>query len=114
MSCFSHRKQRLQAGLTLVELMVSLVISSFIVIATTSFFVSSSRSRDTQDAASQLQDNARFITEVITRNLQQAGYQNYRWDDAAQLRIRELTSGGAPDGEPDIRGYNNSAAGSST
>lgn len=114
MSCFSRRKQRLQAGLTLVELMVSLVISSFIVIATTSFFVSSSRSRDTQDAASQLQDNARFITEVITRNLQQAGYQNYRWDPDAQRRVREFTSGTSPDGEPDIRGYNNSAAGSDT
>jgi type IV pilus assembly protein PilW len=104
----------LQYGLTLVELLVSVVISSFIVIAATSFFVGTSRSRDTQDAAALLEDNARFATDLITRNLQQAGFQNYQWDanPARQALIREVIAAGSSDGEPDIRGYNNSATGS--
>ncbi len=100
-----------QSGLTMVELLVSVVISSFIVIAATSFFVGTSRSRDTQDAAAQLEDNARFVTEIITRNLQQTGYQNYRWDPDPNKQSRNREVAPPADGEPDIRGYNNSAAG---
>lgn len=102
-----------QSGLTMVELLVSVVISSLIVIAATSFFVGTSRSRDTQDAAAQLEDNARFVTEIITRNLQQTGYQNYRWDPDPNKQSRNREVVPPVDGEPDIRGYNNSSAGTS-
>lgn len=98
-----------QRGLTLVELLVSLVISGIIVLAATSFFLSSSRTRDSQDAAGLLQDNARFLTEIITKNIQQAGYQNYIVGSKGFEGKREAKA--APDGEPDIRGYNNTAAG---
>lgn len=93
------------------ELLVSLVISMVIVIAAASFYLSSGRTRDTQEAASILQDNARFATEIITRNIQQAGYQNYIWSTAGAAGRREVLA--PPDGEPDIRGYNNTAAGTS-
>lgn len=99
-------------GLTLVELLVALAISMVIVIAAAAFFLGSSRSRDTQDGASQLQDNARFATEIITRNIQQAGYQNYIWNTAGAIGRREVLP--PPNNQPDIRGYNNSVAGSVT
>jgi type IV pilus assembly protein PilW len=102
----------LQQGLTLVELLVALAISLVIVIAASTFFLGSSRSRDTQDAASLLQDNARFATEVITRSIQQAGYQNYIWSTAGAASRREVLP--PSDGQPDLRGYNNTAAGTST
>lgn len=103
---------RQHKGLTLIELLVALAISLVIVIAAAAFFLGSSRSRDTQDGASQLQDNARFATEVITRSIQQAGYQNYIWNTAGAISRREVSP--PSDNEPDIRGYNNSAAGTST
>jgi type IV pilus assembly protein PilW len=101
-----------QRGLSLVELLVSLAISLVIVIAASAFFLGSSRTRDTQEAASLLQDNARFATEVITRSIQQAGYQNYIWSTAGAVARREVLP--PSDVQPDIRGFNNSAAGSST
>ncbi len=100
-----------QAGFTLVELLVSLVVSSLVVLASTAFFLGSSRSRDGQDAAGLLQDNARFLTDVLTRNIQQAGYQNYIFSTLGASGRREVLT--AVDGQPDIRGYNNSAAGTS-
>ena len=105
-------QRQFQTGLTLVELMVSLVISMTIVIAASSFYLGSGRSRDSQEAASILQDNARFATEIITRNIQQAGYQNYIWSTQGAAGRREVMA--PPDSEPDLRGYNNSAAGTST
>jgi type IV pilus assembly protein PilW len=101
-----------QRGLSLVELLVALAISMIIVIAAATFFLTSGRSRDTQEAASLLQDNARFATDLITRNIQQAGYQNYIWDSAGAGFRREVAP--PSDGEPDLRGYNNSAAGTNT
>lgn len=105
---FSRRHR----GLTLVELLVALAISLVIVIAAAAFFLGSSRSRDTQDGASLLQDNARFATEAITRSVQQAGYQNYIWSMPGAIARREVAP--PADAQPDLRGYNNSAAGSGT
>ena len=104
------KRAGVQLGLTLVELLVSMVISLLIFMAASAFFLSSSRTSATQDAATLLNDNARYLTEIITKNIQQAGYQNYTADSAGAKVRREVA---ALDGQPDIRGYNNSAAGSS-
>ncbi len=98
-------KLRHQRGLTLIELMVALVISLVIVIAAAAFFLNSGRTRDTQEAASLLQDNARFATDIITRNIQQAGYQNYVWSTIGASVRREVSP--PSDGQPDLRGFNN-------
>lgn len=98
--------------MTLVELMVSLVISSLIVIAAAAFLLGSSRTRDTQDAAGELQDTARFVTEIITRNIQQAGFQNHIDGSQGSIVRREGNKFDASIQEPDVRGWNNSAAGS--
>ena len=100
-----------QAGLTLIELMVALAISLLIVIAAASFFLNSSKTRETQEAASLLQDNARYATEILTKSIEQAGYQNYAWGSSGATVRREVVA--PSDGEPDIRGYNNTAAGTS-
>ncbi len=100
-----------QKGLTLVELMVALAISLLIVIAAASFFLNSSKTRETQEAVSLLQDNARYATEILTKSIEQTGYQNYAWGSSGASVRREVAA--PSDGEPDIRGYNNSAAGTS-
>ena len=109
---YTAHRNRGQLGFTIVELLVSLVISSIIVLASTAFFVSSSRSRDSQDAAGLLQDNARFLTEIITKNIQQAGYQNYIYGTSGAKNRRELVNAAVTALEPDIRGFNNTAVGS--
>lgn len=100
-----------QGGLTLIELMVALAISLLIVIAAASFFLNSSKTRETQEAASLLQDNARYATEILTKSIEQTGYQNYAWGSSGATVRREVVA--PSDGEPDIRGYNNTAAGTS-
>ena len=103
-----------QQGLTLVELLVSLAIASTTMVAVSALYLGASGSRDTQEAAALLQDNARFVTELLTRQLQQAGYQSLLWtpDPQAQALLREGLATGSLDGEPDLRGHNNSATGS--
>lgn len=96
-------------GFTLVELMVALLVSMLIVIAVAAYFASATRTRDTQDAAGRLQDQSRYVTDIIMRNIQQAGYQNYSPDFPGFERRREAL--GSEGGEPDLRGWENSAAG---
>lgn len=101
--------KQLQIGLSLIELLVALAISLVVVIAAAAFFLTSGRTRDTQESASLLQDNARFATDIITRNIQQAGYQNYIWSSAGASFRREVAP--PSDDEPDLRGFNDTAAG---
>jgi type IV pilus assembly protein PilW len=97
----SHsRKQSL--GLTLVELMVALAISTVIVIAAVSALFVSRQGFTTVDAASQLRDNARFATDLVQRLGIQAGHTSI--DFAASTR----TSNDQTNPPPNVFGFNNS------
>lgn len=65
-----------QAGLTLVELMVALVLMLLVAIATVALYNVSSSSYRTVDAGQEMQDNARFAFEVIGQAARSAGYQD--------------------------------------
>ena len=56
-----------QSGLSLVELLVAMAISTVIAIAAVSALIVSRQGFTTVDAASQLRDNARFATDLIQR-----------------------------------------------
>ncbi len=64
-----------QRGLTLIELMVSMVLMLLITIATVALFNVSSSSFKTVDAGQELQDSARFAMEIIGQAVRSAGYQ---------------------------------------
>lgn len=97
----SHsRKQSL--GLTLVELMVALAISTVIVIAAVSALFVSRQGFTTVDAASQLRDNARFATDLVQRLGIQAGHTSI--DFAASTR----TTNDQTNPPPSVFGFNNS------
>jgi len=66
-----------QHGLTLVELMVSMVLMLLISLATLAIFNVSSSSYRTVDANQDLQDNARFAMEIIGQAARSAGYQDW-------------------------------------
>lgn len=65
-----------QRGLTLVELLVALAISTVITIAAFSALIISRQGFTATDVASQLRDNSRFATDLLQRLGVQAGYLN--------------------------------------
>ena len=83
--------RRSQLGLTLIELLVALVISSVIAIAAIAALVVSRQGFTTVDAASQLRDNARFATDMLQRFGVQAGFRDIT--DATTAWAKDPTTG---------------------
>jgi type IV pilus assembly protein PilW len=92
-------------GLTLVELMVALVLSLIVIIAATTALLAARRGFSSVDATGQLQDNARFATDLIQKIVAQGGY----LDDAFSMQTQGSgmsIAGAAP--EPNyIQGFDN-------
>ena len=95
--------QHNQAGLTLIELLVALVISTVVIIAAFSALIVSRQGFTATDAASQLRDNARFLTDHIQRIGVQTGYLDYKFATAPPGIDATLP-------EPDVKGFNNALA----
>jgi len=100
-----------QRGVTLVELLVSLVLASLITLAATALYSVTLSSYRTVDAGQEIQENGRFALEVIGQAARLAGYQNYtqRDGDGDDNSRRFLVSS-----FPTVRGFNNSTIKSST
>lgn len=67
------RCQKRMMGLTLIELMVALVITSLILIALTRVFVSTRLTYQTDEGLARLQENARFAVQFLTHDLRMVG-----------------------------------------
>jgi type IV pilus assembly protein PilW len=65
---------RPQRGFTLLELMIAMTISLFILSALAAIVIGASNTSRTRDRASDLQINGRYAIETIRRDLQHAGY----------------------------------------
>ena len=63
-----------QRGVGLVELMVALVLSLFLLAGLFTVFFSTRQSYDTQQALSRLQDNQRLAATMLAQTVRQAGY----------------------------------------
>lgn len=61
-------------GFTLVEIMVSLVISSILMLGVIEVFSNSKRNSKVNEAVSRVQENARFAMEAIITDFRKAGY----------------------------------------
>ena len=73
---FEEGKRRtMQRGFTLVELLVAMVISLLVALAAVAALIASRQGFSGVDAASQLRDNSRFVSELVQRVVVQAGYQ---------------------------------------
>lgn len=70
----SELTKRTTTGLTLVELMVTLVIGLFLVIGATTLYVNSRKTADVDDAAARLQEVARYAMSVIEKDARIANY----------------------------------------
>lgn len=113
-------RRTVQLGVTLVELLVSLVLVSLITLAVLALYNTSAGAYRTTDANQELSDNARFIFEIFSQSVRQAGLQ-----DAAQYAsfqaqnqpvlapsfIWDTARFGA---QPALFGYNNAKVASTT
>jgi len=84
-----------QRGLTLIELMIALLLSSLIILSMIYLFISGRSSFLTQEQIARQQENGRFAWQLITEELQKAGYFPAVWD-APQLGFALIESG-SPD-----------------
>jgi type IV pilus assembly protein PilW len=71
-----------QAGLTLVELMVSITLALLVVMSATALLLSTKSAYSTMDDAARIQDTGRYAVEVIGRAVHQTSYENWDKDDA--------------------------------
>jgi type IV pilus assembly protein PilW len=66
--------RRANAGVSLIELLISVAIGLFLVAVVGGVYLSSKQSFTYQDAMSRLQENARFAMEAMARDIRMAGY----------------------------------------
>jgi type IV pilus assembly protein PilW len=64
-----------QAGMTLVEIMISLLIGAILLGGVLQIFLSTKQTYRMQEGLSRLQENARFAMEFLTFDIRMAGYQ---------------------------------------
>jgi len=65
-------------GFTLVELMVSIVISSIIMLGVVSLYSSSRKGQKTNESLARIQENLRFAANMISKDTRMAGYAGCR------------------------------------
>ena len=65
-----------QRGLTLVEIMVALVISLFLLAGLLQMFIGTRQSARVQENLSRVQENGRFAIDFVGRNIRLAGYRS--------------------------------------
>jgi hypothetical protein len=70
-----------ETGLTLVELMVSIVVGLLLIAGVIQVYLSSKQSYNAQVQLARMQETGRFATDLITRDLRRAGY----WGGNADL-----------------------------
>jgi type IV pilus assembly protein PilW len=110
---------RHEAGVTLVELMIGLVLGSLVVLAATAMLIGSRATYRTQDETTRLAEASRFGLELSNRMVRLAGYTNFgddaqstpaAYSDAAYASWKTSLDSYAMNG-PMIVGSNNSKPG---
>ncbi|MGJ8668459.1 MAG: PilW family protein [Oceanococcus sp.] len=71
---YQRKSRQQQAGLTLIELMVGMLVSLLVLLALTTFFVNGMRARAEMNRSNELVENGRYTLQLMTRDLQNAGY----------------------------------------
>lgn len=100
----SPNTRRNQRGLTLIELLIALGLGLLVVVIAVTALLLGQQGYRSVDATTQLRDRERFATDLLTRVIVQAGYQDL---GAAQVSLRSTAKLLGNDPEPDIYGWNN-------
>lgn len=101
-----------QGGFTLIELMVTLLIASVLLLAISINYIASQRSYTLLEGLSELQENARFSMDVLSRSIRIAGYKQ---DPAAEtIKVFPADATFPVAGQVIVGGNNGGANGSDT
>ncbi len=100
-----------QRGLSLIELMVAMALGLLLMTGVVSVFISAKQSYTHQDATSQIQENARFALEMMTREMRMVGYGGCS-DSVSVANTLDSYSGLATDYSLGLRGYEGDATNS--
>lgn len=66
---------RAQAGLSLIELMVAILISTLLLLGVLELYINTSRTDRTSNELARVQENGRLVMELLSREARRAGYQ---------------------------------------
>ena len=66
-------------GFTIIELMITLVITSVLILGSVNFLVSARKSNNVQSALSELTSSGRFGLDQLSRDIRMAGYRDSEW-----------------------------------
>ncbi len=100
MSCGSRIMRN--GGFTIVELMVTLAITSVLVLGAITFLASADKSNRVQSALSGLNVSGRFGLDQMTRDIRMSGYRNSDWTLGALSNVITATDGAAATGGDSI------------
>ncbi len=84
-----------QKGFTLVEVMISLILASLIILAVVSLFIGNSRNYRMEEGNARIQENGRFALDMLTENIRGAGYSGCL--DADKIRINVIATAPVPE-----------------
>lgn len=97
----AKRKLHFQAGLSLIELMISITLGAFLIAGVATNFIGSKKSDKTRAAISEMDANARAAISILRQTIQHAGYpssNNIRLEKAFYTPSDELTNPTCRDG----------------
>lgn len=71
---FHYRYDRKQLGVTLVELMVAMAVSSIVMLGISNIYLTTKKSAVVHDEFSRIQENGRYTLEALSSNIRNAGF----------------------------------------
>ena len=100
----SRLKAHAQAGLSLVELMVSIAIGLLLMVIILQIFVGSNEAHRVTENQSRLQENGRYIMEEMSRDIRMAGYLGCSKNAKINLMVKGTAGSWATFNDP-VHGY---------
>lgn len=97
----SYLKNR-QGGFTMVELMITVTIGSFLVLGAVSFLMSANKSNQVQSAVSGLNASGRFGLDQLSRDIRMSGFRETNWTLGPLADAITATDGASADGGDSI------------
>jgi prepilin-type N-terminal cleavage/methylation domain-containing protein len=94
----SHRNR----GFTIIELMITMTITSFMILGSVTFLVSARQSNQLQTALSDVNSSGRFGLDQISRDLRMSGYREKDWTFGALDVVVSAQHGESADGGDSI------------
>ena len=93
-----------QSGLSLIEIMVSMIIGLFLVLGATTLYVSTRQSANVDDSIARLQETARYAMSVIETDVRMA---NYWGEDKSGSNFKDKISNANESTSTDLAGFIN-------